>query len=241
MGNYQYVLLDADMTLLDFRRSEREALNRTLQTHGLPQTRETVNTYAKINDALWKAMARGEVDQDFLVVERFAALLRTLHTVGDPRALNRDYAAFLGEEAWLLPGALEFCRRLRDSGLTLAIATNGLPCAQRGRYHRSGLDRVIPHLFISMELGAQKPDPVFFERILNALDVTDRARVIMVGDGLETDILGASRAGLDSAWFNPESRPLTGSVQPTCIAASYDELLDLLLDAPDDYNSVSKL
>lgn len=229
MGRYQYVLLDADMTLLDFHRSEREALRRTLALHGLPQGGEIIDAYAKINDALWKAMARGEVDQDFLAAERFAALQRAWGGSEDPRALNRDYTAFLGEEAHLLPGALEFCRRLRDGGLELAIATNGLPAAQRGRYRRSGLDQVIPRLFISIELGAQKPQPAFFDRVLEALHTADRARVAMVGDGLETDILGGNRAGIDTIWFNPGGDLLTGSARPTYTAASYEEILQILL------------
>lgn len=229
MGRYPYVLLDADMTLLDFRRSEREALCRTLDRHGLPRNEETVDTYSKINDALWKAMARGEVDQDFLVVERFAALQRAVGGGADPRAMNRDYAGFLGEEAHLLPGALEFCRRLREGGLELAIATNGLPAAQRGRYHRSGLDQVVPHLFISMELGAQKPNPAFFQRVLDKLGVADPSQAVMVGDGLDTDILGGNRAGIDTTWFNPEGRPLTGPARPTYTAASYEEILRILL------------
>ena len=229
MGDYRYILLDADMTLLDFRRAERGALQRTLSKHGLPQDEGTIRTYSRINDALWKALARGEVDQDFLVVERFAALLRTLDADGDPQALNRDYATFLGEEAWPLPGALEFCRRLADAGLTLAIATNGLPTAQRGRYHRSGLDQSVPHLFISMELGAQKPDPLFFDRVLAALGVEDRAQAVMIGDGLDTDILGANRAGIDSIWYDPEKRPPSGPAQPDYTAGSYEDILKILL------------
>ena len=229
MGRYPYVLLDADMTLLDFYRSEREALCRTLDRHGLPRNGEIIDTYSKINDALWKAMARGEVDQDFLVVERFAALQRAVGGSADPRAMNRDYASFLGEEAHLLPGALEFCQRLREGGLELAIATNGLPAAQRGRYHRSGLDQVIPHLFISMELGAQKPNPAFFQIVLDKLEVAAPSQAVMVGDGLDTDILGGNRAGIDTIWFNPEGKPLTGPARPTYTAASYEEILRILL------------
>lgn len=229
MRRYPYVLLDADMTLLDFRRSEREALRRTLERHNLPSDAETMATYSRINDALWKAMARGEVDQDFLVVERFAALQRARGGHEDPKALNRDYAAALGEEAHLLPGALEFCRHLRDAGLELAIATNGLPAAQRGRYVRSGLDQVVPHLFISMELGVQKPNPDFFLRILAALHVSDRSQVVMIGDGLDTDISGGNRAGIDTIWFNPKGAPLTGPAQPTYTVSGYEELEQLLL------------
>ena len=76
MSRYETVLLDADMTLFDFRRSEREALRRTLDSFGLPLDEGVLDDYAKINAALWDAFARGEIDQDFLGVERFAALMR---------------------------------------------------------------------------------------------------------------------------------------------------------------------
>ncbi len=228
MARYDIILLDADMTLMDFEQSEKEALARALEKWGLPHDDETCAAYSKINAALWAAMARGEVDQDFLRTERFAALLRWLGRHGDAAAIGHDYEEFLGETAHLLPGAADFCRTLVGAGLTVAIATNGLPRAQRGRFVRTGLDRIIPHLFISMELGAQKPQPEFFDRVLEALHVTDRSRAVMIGDGLGTDILGANRAGLDCIWYNPRHLPLTGGAKPDYTADSYEAVLDIL-------------
>ena len=228
MSRYSTVLLDADMTLFDFHRSEREALRRTLDRFGLPLDEQVLSDYVKINAALWDAFARGEIDQDFLGAERFAALMRAHGGSADPRQVNRSYELALGETAYLLPGAEEFCRDLRGLGLTLAIATNGLPAAQRGRYERTGLNRYIPHLFISMELGVQKPLPAFFDRICDALSIRDRSQTVMVGDGLGTDILGGNRAGIDTIWYNPDNLPLTGPARPTYTAGSYGEILSLL-------------
>lgn len=226
MARYDVVLLDADMTILDFARSEEEALERVLAKWGLPRSEAVRQTYHKINSALWAALARGEVDQDYLKVERFAALLRWLDRPEiSPAALGRDYELCLGESAYLLPGADDFCRALGELGVTLAIATNGLPAAQRGRYVRTGLDRLVPHLFISMELGAQKPQAAFFDRVLQKLGNPARERVVMVGDGLDTDILGANWAGIDSIWYNPAGKPLTGSARPTVTAADYGQVL----------------
>ena len=228
MMRYDVILLDADMTLLDFERSEVEALRRTLTKWGLPCDEEAQRTYSKINSALWDAFARGEVDQDELVVERFAALMRIYGEVGPARQINQDYQTFLGEEAFLLPGAMEFCLALKEAGLTLAIATNGLPVAQRGRYTRTGLDKVIPHLFISMELGVAKPRPEYFDRVLEELKVTDRSRVVMIGDSLKTDIQGANRAGIDSIWYNPQGKEPSGPAVPTYTAESYGQILSIL-------------
>lgn len=228
MARYDYILLDADMTIFDFERSERESLRRTLDKHGLPCTGEVEAAYLKINHALWDAFARGEVDQDFLVVERFEALSRIYDTGWDSARVNRDYLSGLGEEAHLLPGAMEFCLALKEWGLTLAIATNGMPVAQRGRYTRTGMDKVIPHLFISMELGVQKPLPAYFDKVCEGLGITDRSRAVMIGDSLTSDILGGNNAGLDTIWYNPKGAPLTGSARPTYTVGSYGEILALL-------------
>ena len=229
MSRYDVILLDADMTLLDFERSEREALRKVLLKYGLTPTEEVEATYSRINKALWDAFARGEVDQDFLTVERFDALARVYAMSWDSRSVNRDYLNALGEEAYLLPGAWEFCTRLKEAGLTLAIATNGLPAAQRGRYTGTGLDRLIPHIFISMELGAAKPRPEYFQKVFEALSVTDLSRVIMVGDSLSSDIAGGNRAGIDTLWYNPEKLPLTGSAVPTYTVSDYDGICRILL------------
>lgn len=229
MPRYDVILLDADMTLLDFERSEQEALRKVLLRWGLTPTEEVEATYSKINRALWDAFARGEVDQDFLVVERFDALARVYNMNWDSRLVNRDYLNTLGEEGYLLPGAWEFCQKLKDGGLTLAIATNGLPAAQRGRYTGTGLDKLIPHIFISMELGAAKPRPEYFQKVFEALSVTDLSRVVMVGDNLASDIMGGNRAGIDTIWYNPEHLPLTGSAQPTYTVSDYDEICRILL------------
>lgn len=229
MRRYRYILLDADMTLFDFARSEKAALRRTLNRFGLTDHPDVTANYLKINSALWDAFGKGQIDQDFLSRERFAALLRLYGGNADPNEMNRHYLASLGEEAHLLPGALEFCRVLKDRGLTLAIATNGMPVAQRGRYTRTGLDGVIPNLFISMELGVQKPLPAFFDKVCQAMGITDRSQAVMVGDSLSSDVAGGNRAGIDTIWFNPGHIPLAGSAQPTYTAASYEEMLQILI------------
>ena len=133
MPRYDYVLFDADNTLFDFDRAEAEALRTTLAEYGLPATPETEETYLAVNRALWAQFDRGEVSREWLVVERFARLLRALGRSGDPAAVNHAYLTHLGEGAFLLPGAEELCRALAPC-CTLAIVTNGVAMAQRARF-----------------------------------------------------------------------------------------------------------
>ena len=229
MPRYDTVLLDADMTLFDFERSEREALIQVLEERGYPTDGETLALYLRINAALWAACERGEIDQDFLGEERFAAFMRVKGGDHDPRRFNRDYLEELGRHSYLLPGAEEFCRTLAGAGCTLAIATNGLPAAQWGRLERSPLKRLISRMFVSMELGCRKPQREYFDRVCAELGVTDRSRAVVVGDSLTADVQGGLNAGLDAIWYNPNGAPGREGVRPTLTAASYGEILDFLL------------
>ena len=215
MPRYEVVLFDADPTLFDFDRAEREALRQTLEEAGLPADGETEAGFLSINRALWNRLDRGEVRREWLVVERFAAL-------------NRAYLDHLGEGSYLLPGAQALCRALAPR-CTLAIVTNGVARAQRRRFEASPLNGLIPWLFISEELGASKPDSAFFAPVLRTLGNPDPRRVLMVGDNLLADIQGGIQAGLDTAWYNPGRLPGDPAIVPTWEVDGYAALQALIL------------
>lgn len=111
MTKYDFVLFDADNTLFDFDQAEHLALGETLEGYGIPFTLEHEALYLRINRALWDAFDRGEISQDRLVVERFAAFLQQAGYPGraDPEEMNRAYLAALARQGCLLPGAEELC------------------------------------------------------------------------------------------------------------------------------------
>ena len=231
MANFDFLLFDADNTLFDFDRAEDAALRQVLAERGYPDDDATRSLYLSINRDLWARLDRGEVTQSFLVVERFAAFTRAMGRDDDPVAFNRDYLDRLAQGSFLLPGAEALCRRLAPH-CTLAIITNGVGRAQRGRFQRSPLAEVIPHLFISEEVGASKPSPAFFEPVLRQLGITRRERVLVVGDNLSTDIRGGLDCGLPTAWYNPGHLPNHTPWTPRWECSNYTQLEELVLTRP---------
>lgn len=229
MARYEYVLLDADHTLFDFDEAERQALQSVLAARGFSPTQALEARYLTINRGLWARFDRGEVDQKWLLVERFAILLRELGSEMDPAEMNRDYLQRLGGCGILLPGAAEFCTALAPH-CTLAIVTNGASVAQRGRFGGSVIAPLFSGLFISEELGFQKPQREFFDVVCHEMGISDRSRVVMVGDNLRTDILGGINAGLDTIWYNPEHRNTDGEIRPTREADSYSAMERIILE-----------
>jgi putative hydrolase of the HAD superfamily len=58
-------------------------------------------------------------------------------------------------------------------------------------------------IIISAAIGIRKPDPTLFEMVLDQWQVTPDS-VVMIGDRLEADILGAQNAGIHQIWLKPE-------------------------------------
>lgn len=225
---YDVVLFDADNTLFDFDAAEAQALDLTLAEYGYPVDDKSRNCYLAVNRDLWARFDRGEVKREWLVVERFAALQRALGGHHAPAEMNTFYLARLAEAGCLLPGAEALCRALVPT-CTLAIVTNGVASAQRGRFDRSPLKELIPWLFISEEVGYQKPQRQFFDAVLSAMSLPPSARIVVVGDSLTADILGTVNAGLDSIWYNPNGLPGSPDIVPTFEARSFDQVLHLIV------------
>lgn len=228
-ARYSLVLLDADGTLFDFARAERQAYTLTAREFGFPEDDETYQVYSAINERLWKKLERGEVDKDQLVLRRFAELLVCLGVEDeDPAHINDRYRHNLGEGAFLLPGAEEVCRALAPH-CRLVLATNGITWTQNRRLARSAIAPYIQALVASESGGADKPDPRFFAYLDSQVGPVDKSATLMVGDRLEADILGGARFGVDTCWYNPRGLPAAGEVLPTYTIRALEELPGIVL------------
>lgn len=227
---YPILLFDADETLFDFRRSEKEALAATLSAWGVSPLEEAAALYHEINEGLWRAFERGEIPKEEIQSQRFTRLFARLGFEGDGVRCNREYLEELGRQAFLLPGAEDLCRRLREMGARLYIVTNGISSTQYSRLRLSGLDRWIDEMFVSEDCGAQKPFPQYFEAVFRRLygeKTPPLEQMLLIGDSLVSDIQGAKNAGIASCWFNPKGLPCTGP-QPDYTIDSLEDLIPIV-------------
>lgn len=227
MKRYGTVLLDADETLFDFRRSEREALLQAFTESGLPTDDAFLDTYCRINNDLWARFDRGEIPKQTIMDERFVRLFAQFGIHRDGKAFNDLYFDRLARLAYLLPGAEDLCRTLHGLGMRTAIATNGASRVQKSRFRRSGLAHWVDGIFVSEDVGAAKPDKLYFERVLHALGDPPCGSVLMVGDSPVTDVAGALAAGIDACFLDAHG---TGDVSgATFCVRSLTELKNLFL------------
>ncbi|WP_312108072.1 YjjG family noncanonical pyrimidine nucleotidase [Brevibacillus reuszeri] len=224
---YDVILFDVDDTLMDFSITEENALHNTFAAFGLPHgLADYRGPYKEISKVLWRDLEEGRITIADLGVERFRRLFATSLPDMDAHAFGTAYLENLGKEVHLIPGAVELCSKL--AGCRLVIITNGFASVQTARIAASPLCNTFEQLIISEQVGFKKPDPEIFEYAFSKLGLTDKKKVLMVGDSLTSDIQGGNRFGIDTCWFNPLNKENHSDILPTYQINELGELLAIV-------------
>ncbi|WP_338469308.1 HAD family hydrolase [Niallia sp. XMNu-256] len=147
---------------------------------------------------------------------------------------DKEYGAFLAEKfpeqrrkkPFVYEDSFQVLDELKGN-YKLLLLTNGSPDLQNTKLTIT--PELVPYfdeIVISGAFGRGKPDASIFEHALSLFNI-EKEHVIMVGDNLMTDILGAKRAGIKSVWINRHNQS-TNEVVPDYEISSLSELLDLL-------------
>jgi putative hydrolase of the HAD superfamily len=133
---------------------------------------------------------------------------------------ERRKAPYVYEETFLILEALK-------GKYQLLLLTNGSPDLQNTKLEiTSELIPFFDQIVISGDFGRGKPDPAIFEHALSRMFLQNH-EVLMVGDNLMTDILGANRAGIKSVWINRHNKE-RNEVIPTYEIHHLEELFPIL-------------
>ena len=219
-------LVDADETLLDFRRAEHEQFFSSLREAGIFADEKSYLRFSQINDGLWKALERGETTRAKLVVERFSLLFSELGICADAKSISDSYLAGMPHRGYFLPGAREFLYALKARG-RVYIVTNGSEKAQTERLGMTGIAALADGVFISERIGADKPSAAFADYTEHHIPGYERERAVWIGDSLTSDAACAATRAIDFILYC-RTEPLQ-NLSVKC-ARTYEELLALLND-----------
>ncbi|MBM7636966.1 YjjG family noncanonical pyrimidine nucleotidase [Streptococcus saliviloxodontae] len=225
---YKFLLFDLDHTLLDFDAAEAIALTCLLEEAGVTAIEAYKDYYVPMNKALWEDLAQGRISKSELLNTRFAKLFAHFGQTVDGIYFAQRYQHYLSQQGQTYAEARDFLAQLSSQNYRLFAATNGVPFIQKGRLAQSDIADFFEQVFISDEIGAQKPQLAFFEKIAEQVADFDPSCALMIGDSLSSDIQGGNNAGIDTVWFNPKGLENKSGAVPTHMVSSYQELLDLL-------------
>ena len=231
----RHILLDLDDTLLDFRWAEREALKKTLSQLGAEAEDAALGRYSAINEALWKRLERGEIRREALKRERFRLFFAEYGIEADPDEAARLYEENISHGHRFVDGAPALLAALRERGCRLYLVSNGTTRVQHGRIASAGIAPCFDGIFLSQEIGADKPAPAFFRAVFASIPGFRAEETLILGDSLSSDIRGGHDAGIRTVWLDRRGKGTEQSgVTPDHTIRRLADLPPLLdrLDAP---------
>ena len=198
----EFLLLDLDDTILDFHKAERIAIAKTIRDFGVEPTEEVLSRYHNINKWHWEQLELGTMTRKEVLEGRFDMLFRELGVTVDAASVAHSYEKNLAIGHYFLPGAEETVDALHKK-YRLFLTSNGTASVQKGRMTSANLYRFFEKVFVSQEVGHNKPAKAYFDAVFAQIPGFDPAKALIVGDSLSSDIRGGINAGIKTCWVNP--------------------------------------
>lgn len=223
----EFLFLDLDDTILDFHKAERIALSKTIQSFGIEPTEEILARYHVINKWHWEQLELGKLTREQVLVKRFETLLLEQGIQADPVQVQASYEKNLSIGHYFMPGAEEAVEELSKK-YRLFLASNGTASVQKGRMTSANLYRFFEQVYVSQEIGHNKPSKAYFDACFARIPDFDPARAMIVGDSLTSDIRGGINAGIKTCWVNPAHDPGRPDIRPDYEIEALSQLSALL-------------
>ena len=233
MNKYKDLFIDFDDTLYDTYGNAVIALRETFEAFRLdrffadPQV--FYDTYWTANIDLWTRYSKGEITRPYLIVERFRRPLSKGNGLEVTEQLCLEmsdrFLDFCSSKPGVVDGAHELMDYLKQKGYRMHMCSNGFHEVQYKKLAACGLKDYFDTIILSEDAGANKPSPQYFDYALKTSGAS-RETTLMIGDNLQTDIMGARHVGLDTFLFNRWG--VVPSSVPTHTVATLREIKEIL-------------
>lgn len=221
------VLFDLDDTILDFKKSEKAALEKTLEIMGITSDSTVIKRYSDINKSLWEQLELGLIKREVLLVKRFQILFDEIGVKMSAEQAWMLYENLLSEQCFFIEGALELLETLK-SNYNLYLVSNGTTIVQDKRIKIANISKYFNQIFISQKIGYNKPKVEFFNSVFESIPQLIKDETIIVGDSLTSDIKGGINAGIHTCWFNRNDAQNELDIKPEYIISKLEQLPEIL-------------
>ena len=199
------VLLDVDNTLLDFNLSAKAAIKAAFSELGLEFYDGIMETFLRVNDALWRTIETKEITRSELHRVRWQIIFDELNISAGGAAMERLFLDNLENYAIPVVGALDLVKYL-SAKYALYTASNAPYPQQVKRLTLSGIMPYVKGIMNFEEQGIHKPQKRFFEQCLTAMSPASKEEIALIGDSLSADMEGGKGVGFTTIWFNPQGK-----------------------------------
>ena len=225
--NKKIVLLDLDNTLIDFNECARHSIMNIFDELGFTYTKNVFETFITENVKIWKRLEKGEITKADLRANRWNIILGKLGIDYDGTIIEEKFENGVAQGAFAVEGAYDLLDYLYPK-YELYIVSNGFRFVQESRLKIGDFRRYFKDIFLSEDIGVQKPAKEFFDYCFEKLGNPEKKNVILIGDSLSADIIGGLNCGIDCIWFNKNGDDSPKEIEPTFTVTKLKEIENLL-------------
>ena len=215
----KHIFFDLDNTLWDFENNSKKTIFELIQEFKLSEKCRCLpaafyKTYLLVNEDLWALYRKNAITKEQLRSSRFTNTM--LYFGHDDQKLGllleENYILRSPQQKGLVEGTIEILEYL-STKYQLHIITNGFKEIQHIKIENCNLKKYFKNIFISEEIGCNKPNQGIFEFALNHLSAL-KSETIMIGDDWDADILGAQQFGMSSIYFSRKPNDIENKLVP---------------------------
>lgn len=195
------ILIDIDNTILDFNKSADFSSVSLARERGIELPENYSEVFLRINNYLWTEFENGSITKSDIYDRRWPTIFSELGIAADGHSFEDGFRKKMRTVALPVDGADDILSYLAEK-YDVYAATNASRLQQENRLRSCGFDKYLKGFFTSEELGFQKPSKEFFALCCEALYPIKKSEIILIGDSINADIIGAKNFGLTTIWFN---------------------------------------
>ncbi|QQK08319.1 YjjG family noncanonical pyrimidine nucleotidase [Miniphocaeibacter halophilus] len=211
---YKALFFDIDDTIFDFEKCSLAAFEESFKICDLHYSKSIYELYREISKDLWKKQKSGEISVQDVLNTRFKILFEKLNLNSSYYKFQKVFEKNLGKQFITEPNVYEVISSLYKK-YKIYAASNGILEMQINRLKHANLLDYFTDLFVSDDIGYDKPSDNFFKECLKRSNLEAR-EILFIGDSLQADIIGAKNNNIDTCWYN-----INGYEKPKDLEVNY--------------------
>lgn len=227
MTGYKTILFDIDDTLFDFDIDQKIAFIEAMNVIGYKCTEEMYFNYNLINLEMWEMLNEGKITLQELFIKRFELFFRKYGIKQNEKEFNEILTKLFQKTGTPIKGTKKVLEHLKDE-YELVITSNGPKEQQYHRLENAGFSKYFSKVFISEELGCNKPNKEYFDIVFQNINNKEKSSILIVGDSISSDIIGGKNSGIDTCWYNAKNKQNKTNVEPNYEIKDFIELLKII-------------
>ena len=210
---YKILIFDLDDTLTDDFENCKEAFKFMIKYRNEEYKDENFIKFNEIDKQTWKDTAKGKLvtpyENDTEKRKEWLRASRIIKYYGEKNItydeainLNNIYMQGMKQRVISRPNVAKIMEYLYKKNYKIIIATNGPRLPLQDKIKKLGIGSYLEFVFSAEDIGVMKPHKIYFETLLKNANVSSIEEILIIGDGLDTDIKGGIDMGIDTCWCN---------------------------------------